>query len=116
MYPWAGKVDFEVECTDSDGNVTTKKHPAEERHTDPWVYAVHFQPDPATTVVVKILVDGDVQLAEAVEIGVPVNQPHTRSFAPHVPRLVRAINTTPGTRQIRTTPTRVSTPSRCGLS
>ena len=94
-YAWVGKVEFEVQCTDAAGKIKKQVYPAVERHADPWVYAVRFRPAAAATVVVSILVDGATQLSERVDIAVPVNQPHSRNLTPHVPRLVRCVNTTP---------------------
>lgn len=94
-YAWVEDVTFEVRCTDPSGSSTTEAHEAVQRHADPWVYAARFRPRPSTTVAISVLVGGEVQLTESIDIGVQVNTPHTRNIVHRAPRLVRAVNTTP---------------------
>ncbi|MBN1575996.1 MAG: hypothetical protein JW913_05550 [Chitinispirillaceae bacterium] len=102
-YAWVGKVEFQVKYTfkeNKKGKETPpppiiKTYPSDERHTDPWVYAVRFRPEPGTAIEVTLIVDNKVQLSEKIDIGVQLNLAQTQQLTPHASRLVRAINTTP---------------------
>jgi hypothetical protein len=94
-YAWKDAVTFDVETTTAQGGTGTQTFRADTRHTDPWVYGVRFKPLPGSKILVRTKVGGNTQLEETVELGVPVNQPQSKTFQPHASRIVRAINTTP---------------------